>query len=43
MTDFPEDYACATAKTVDEAAKLIEQGFDYICECEGVKLFRKRK
>jgi hypothetical protein len=31
------------AKTVEEAAKLIEQGFDYICELDSVKLFRKRK
>jgi hypothetical protein len=23
--------------------KLIEQGFDYICDVDGVKLFRKRK
>jgi len=43
LTDFPKDYACATAKTVDEAAKLIEQGFDYVTDVDGVKLFRKRK
>ena len=24
-----------------EATKLIEQGFEYICEIEGEKLFRK--
>jgi integrase len=38
-----EEFYSATAKTVDEAAKLIEQGFDYICDVDGVKLFRKRK
>jgi integrase len=38
-----EEYHSATAKTVEEAAKLIEQGFDFICEVDGVKLFRKRK
>jgi len=38
-----EEYHSATAKTVEEAAKLIEQGFDYICDVDGVKLFRKRK
>jgi integrase len=43
LTDFPEDYACAVAHNVDEAAKLIEQGFDYVTEFDGVKLFRKRK
>jgi hypothetical protein len=31
------------AQIVEEAAKLIEQGFDYICDVDGVKLFRKRK
>jgi hypothetical protein len=38
-----EEFYSATAKTVEEAAKLIEQGFDYICEVDSVKLFRKRK
>jgi len=38
-----EEYHSATAKTVEEAAKLIEQGFDYVCDYEGVKLFKKRK
>jgi len=43
LADFPGDYTCEIAKTVQEAAKLIEQGFDYICDLDGVKLFRKRK
>jgi integrase/recombinase XerD len=38
-----DGFHSATAKTVEEAAKLIEQGFDYICDVDGVKLFRKRK
>jgi integrase len=38
-----EEYYSATANTVDEAAKLIEQSFDYVCDLDGVKLFRKRK
>jgi integrase/recombinase XerD len=38
-----EEFYSATAKTVEEAAKLIEQGFDCICDVDGVKLFRKRK
>jgi hypothetical protein len=36
-------HSLATAKTVDEAAKLVEQGFDYVTDVDGVKLFRKRK
>jgi integrase len=38
-----EEYYSATANTVEEAKKLIEQGFEYITDFEGVKLFRKRK
>jgi len=29
--------------TVEEAKKLVEEGFEYVCEVEGTKLFRKRK
>jgi hypothetical protein len=36
-------HALTTVKTFDEAAKLIEQGFDYVCDIDGVKLFRRRK
>jgi integrase len=38
-----DDYYSATAKTVEEAKALIEQGFEYVTEMEGTKLFRKRK
>jgi integrase len=38
-----EEFYSATAKSVEEAQKLIEQGFDYVCEVDAVKLFRKRK
>lgn len=31
------------AQVVEEAAKLIEQAFDYVTDVDGVKLFRKRK
>jgi hypothetical protein len=37
------DYHSAVAKTVEEAKDLIEAGFEYVCEMENVKLFRKRK
>jgi len=43
LIDYPDDFTCQTAKSVEEAAKLIETGFDYVCEVDGVKLFRKRK
>jgi integrase len=38
-----EKYISKVAKTIDEARKLVESGFDYICEMEELKLFRKRK
>jgi hypothetical protein len=38
-----EEYTCKTATTVQEATTLIEQGFQYVTEMDGIKLFRKRK
>jgi integrase len=38
-----DEFHSATAKTVEEAKALIEQGFDYVCDIDAVKLFRKRK
>jgi integrase len=44
LIDFAnEEFHVAIAKSVGEAAKLIEQGFDYVTDIDGVKLFRKRK
>ena len=44
LVNFKEDeFTCKTAKTVEEAALLIEAGYEYVCEIEGVKLFRKRR
>jgi hypothetical protein len=31
------------AKTVDESMKLLEEGFEYVCQKEDLMLFRKRK
>jgi integrase len=38
-----EEFVCKTAKNVQEATVLIEEGFCYVCEMDGVKLFKKRK
>jgi len=38
-----EDYHCKAATNVEEAKALIEQGFEYVTEIDGIKLFRKRK
>jgi hypothetical protein len=36
-------YFSATARNVDEAQKLAEDGWSYFCESEGTKIFRKPK
>jgi hypothetical protein len=44
LVNFESDeYHSATAKTVEEAQKLVETGFEYVCDFEEIKLFRKRK
>ncbi len=37
-----DGFICKAAQTVDEAKTLIEAGFEYVCDFNGVKLFRKR-
>ena len=37
------EYVCKIAKTLEEATKLIEAGFEYVTDMNGYKLFRKRK
>lgn len=44
LIDLTEDeYTCKVAETVNEATQLIESGFDYVTDIEGLKLFKKRK
>ena len=44
LVDFGgDDFVCKVARTVDEAKELVESGFDYVADVDGVKLFRKRK
>ena len=38
-----DEWVCKTAITIKEATELIETGFTYITDMEGIKLFRKRK
>ena len=38
-----DEFTCRTAKTVEECTGLIEDGFDYVTDLDGVNLFRKRK
>jgi len=44
LINFEADsYHSSVAKTVDEAKKLIEAGFEYVTDMDDVKLFRKPK
>jgi len=38
-----DNYTCKIAQNVEQATELIENGFEYITEIDGTKLFRKRK
>jgi len=38
-----EEYASAVTKTVEDARKLIEAGFEYVTKMDEIRLFRKRK
>ena len=38
-----DEFHSATAKTVEDAQKLVEGGFEYVCDFGEVKLFRRRK
>jgi hypothetical protein len=43
LPDLSDDYVCDIAKTLQEAMKLVENGYEYVTEMDGAKLFRKRK
>ncbi|MCS7124689.1 MAG: tyrosine-type recombinase/integrase [Candidatus Bathyarchaeota archaeon] len=45
LVDFKreDDYICKVATTNEEIAQLIEAGFEYVCEHNGAKFFRKPK
>ena len=38
-----DEFHHAIAKTVEEAGKLVDAGFEFVCDFNGDKLFRKRK
>ena len=43
ITKHQSDYTSKVAKTIEDARKLIEAGFEFVTEIDGVQLFRKRK
>jgi len=38
-----DEFYVKTAKTVEEACKMVEVGFEYVTIIDGVQIFRKRK
>jgi len=38
-----DEFIVKIARTVEEAVKLVEVGFEYVCDFNGNKIFRKRK
>jgi hypothetical protein len=38
-----DDYVAKVTKSIEEACQLVEAGFEYVTEIDGVKIFRKRK
>jgi integrase len=38
-----DEWTCKTAQNITEATQLIENGFEYVTEMDGIKLFKKRK
>jgi 2-keto-3-deoxy-L-rhamnonate aldolase RhmA len=45
LVEFEEDdkYCTAIATNVEDARKLVEAGFEYVCSHNETMLFRKRK
>jgi len=44
LMDFQDDdYVSRVAHTIEEACQLIEAGFEYVCEMDNIKIFRRRK
>jgi len=44
LVDFKEDeYYSATATAIEDARKLVKQGFEYVTDMDNIKIFRRRK
>jgi len=41
--EAPDEFMARVAKTVKGSRALIEAGFDFVLEMDGVEIFRKRK
>lgn len=43
FNEAPDEFTTRVTKTVKGARALIEAGFDFVLEMDGVKIFRKRR
>mgnify|MGYP007084739928 CR=1 FL=1 len=44
LVDFKDDgYISKVGATAEEACKLVEACFEFVCEINGANIFRKRK
>jgi len=44
LIDFENDeYTSKVARTIEETCELVELGFQYVCDFDGAKIFRKRR
>ena len=42
-TTEDDEYTCKVATNIKEATQLVETGFEYVAEKDGIMIFRKRK
>jgi len=43
FTSAPDEFTSKAAHNVDETCQLVQTGFEYLCDLDGVNVFRKRK
>lgn len=43
FNDNSDEFTVRVAKTPEEVKSLLETGFEYVCEKDGLMFFRKRK
>ena len=41
--NYDDEFICKIARTPKEISQLIELGFEYVCEQDGLKFIRKKK
>jgi hypothetical protein len=42
-TQIDDEFVCKVARTPNEIQELVENGFEYVCDLDSQRFFRKRK